>query len=72
MVLRYGYLMVPGVFRDVDVTPDIDFTVNAVVSSIFVTILLQVLVIHKLSQINFDMNTYVLFLDPVMWIVLIY
>ena len=40
MVLRYGYLMVPGVFRDVDVTPDIDFTVNAVVSSIFVTILL--------------------------------
>ena len=36
-----------------------------------VKILLSVLVIYKSSQINFDVNTYVLFLDTVLCIILV-
>ena len=66
--------MLPGVFPDKG-SPDIDFTdkdksvvqCDAPVTKIF----LQVLLIYKKSQINFDLNTYVPFLDPVLFIVLV-
>ena len=61
MVSKYGHLMLPsGAFPD-KVTPDIDFTDETVVQCDVpvVKILLQVLVIYKWLQINFEVNTYI-------------
>ena len=62
-----------GDFTDEDVfnTRGIDVTDEAVVQYdvAVVKILLQVLIIYNWSQINFDVNTYVLFLDSVLCIV---
>ena len=71
MVWKYGQLILLQVFPDK--IPVIDFTDKAVVQFDVpvVKIPMQVLVIFKWSQINFDMNTYVLSLDPVLCIVLI-
>ena len=62
--------MLPGVFPD-KVTPDIDFTdvIEVKCDAPLVKLLLWVLV-YKLSQMNFDVNIYILFLDPVFCIVL--
>ena len=59
MVSKYGHLMPPGAFTD-KITPDIDFTDEAVVECDVpvVKILLWVLLIYKWSQINFHLNTY--------------
>ena len=48
MVSKYGYLMLPGAFAD-KVTPDIDFTDEAVVQCDVpvIKIFLQVLLIYK-------------------------
>ena len=48
MVLKYGYLMLPGVFP-CKVIPDIDFKDEVVVQCVvpFVKILMQVSVIYK-------------------------
>ena len=72
MVSKYEHLMPPGVFPDKG-TPVIHFTDETVVlcDVLDVKILLQVLVTYKWSQINFDVNTYVLFLDPNLRIVLV-
>ena len=71
MVWKYGQLILLQVFPDK--IPVIDFTDEAVVQFDVpvVKIPMQVLVIFKWLQINFDMNTYVLSLDPVLCIVLI-
>ena len=72
MVLRYGCLMSPETLPD-KITPDVNFKDKTVVQCDVpvVKILLQVLVIYKWLQINFDVNTYVLFVDPVLFIVLV-
>ena len=63
--------MLPGVFLD-KLPLNIDFIGEAVVQYVSVVkILLWVLVIYKFSQINSDVNTYVLFVDPVLCTVLI-
>ena len=63
--------MLPGVFLD-KLPLNIDFIGEAVVQYVSVVkILLWMLVIYKFSQINSDVNTYVLFVDPVLCTVLI-
>ena len=64
--------MLPGAFAD-NVTADIDFTDYQVTQCdvAVVKILFYVLVINKWLQINFDVNTNVLFLDLVSCILLI-
>ena len=72
MVSKYGYLRLPGVFPD-KIIPDINFTDEVVVQCVVqvIKILLWVLVNYRWSQINFDLNTYVPYLDPVSFIVLV-
>ena len=72
MVSKYGRLMLPGAFPD-NAAPDIVFTGEAVVQCDVPVIktVLYVLVIYKWSQINFDLNTYELFLHPISFIVLV-
>ena len=71
MVSKYGNLMLPGGFPD-KVTFDIDFTDEAVVQCDVpvIQILLSVLLTYKWPQIHFDLNTYVPFLEPVLFKVL--
>ena len=59
LVSKYGHLMLPGAFSE-NFTSDIDFTDEAVVQCDVpvVKMLLRMLVINKLSQINFAVNTY--------------
>ena len=66
IVLKYGHLMLPGTFPD-KFTPEIDFTNETVVQCDVpvVKILLLGVGILQILKINFDVNTYVLFLDPV-------
>ena len=63
--------MLPGAFLD-KVTADTDFTDESVVKYdvSVVKVLLEVLVIYKCSPIDCDVNTSVLFLDPVSYEVL--
>ena len=61
MVSKYGHLMLPsGAFDATIRAIDIDFTDETVVQCdvLVVKILLQVVVVYKLLQINFDVNTY--------------
>ena len=57
LAVKYGHLMLPEAFLD-KVTPDIDFTDEAVVQYDVPAkkIHLQVLVTYKWSQISFDVN----------------
>ena len=65
--------MLPGAFPDKG-NPDIDFIDETVVQYDLpvVKVLLSVLVIYKWSQINFNLNTYEVFLDPVLCKVLVF
>ena len=65
MVSKYVHLMLPGAFLD-KVTPDMEFKDGVAVQwdVPVVKILLQMMVIYKWLH-KFNVNTYVLFLDPV-------
>ena len=56
-MLKYGHMMLPGAFPG-KVAPDINFT-DEIVAQCYVPvikILLQVMIIYKLQQINFDVG----------------
>ena len=72
MVPKYGHLMSPGAFPDT-IAPDTGFIDEVVVNCdvSVVKIHLQVVAVYKQLQVKFDVNTYVLSLDPVLCIVLV-